>query len=173
MKKWVAFLFICLLANNFSQTNISPQFSELKGMEDQLGNTHLFYRIYSETYGVNSYSRNNDIYRLSLNSMVDTIFLHDWIYSNPVMESAKFVYDYDFWNRDYSEYIFCGLIGLTPEPIAYIERFDGLTNYYQWGEINEVEVSEQNDSLIYAGGDIFSNLEKSIKSADGGWIGCR
>ncbi len=41
MKKWVAFLFICCLANNFSQTNISPQFSELKGMEDQLGESNL------------------------------------------------------------------------------------------------------------------------------------
>jgi hypothetical protein len=41
MKKWVVILFICCLANNFSQTNISPQFSELKGMEDQLGKSNL------------------------------------------------------------------------------------------------------------------------------------
>ena len=169
MRKWVVLFVICCFTNSFSQTNVSPQFSELKGMEDQQGNTHLFYRIFSETYGVNSNSRNNDIYRLSINSMVDTIFLHDWLYSSPVMESAKFVYDYNFWNENYSEYIFCGLIGLTPEPIAYVERFDGNTNYYQWGEINEVEISKQNDSLIYASGDIFSNLEKSIKSIDGGW----
>ncbi len=37
MKKWVALLFVCIYANSFSQTNISPQFSELKGMEDQQG----------------------------------------------------------------------------------------------------------------------------------------
>jgi hypothetical protein len=41
MKKWVVLLFICCLANNFSQTNVSPQFSELKGMEDQQGKNHL------------------------------------------------------------------------------------------------------------------------------------
>ena len=39
MKKWVALLFVCIFANSFSQTNVSPQFSELKGMEDQLGTT--------------------------------------------------------------------------------------------------------------------------------------
>jgi len=30
-----------------SAQNVSPQFSELKGMEDAQGNTHLLYRIYS------------------------------------------------------------------------------------------------------------------------------
>jgi len=41
MKKWVVILFICYLANNFSQTNISPQFSELKGMEDHQDKSNL------------------------------------------------------------------------------------------------------------------------------------
>jgi len=41
MKKWVVLLFVCCLANNYSQTNISPQFSELKGMEDQQGKNNL------------------------------------------------------------------------------------------------------------------------------------
>jgi len=41
MKKWAALFFICCLSNNFSQTNISPQFSELKGMEDQQGKSNL------------------------------------------------------------------------------------------------------------------------------------
>jgi len=41
MKKWAAFLFICYLASSFSQTNISPQFSELKGMEDQQRKSNL------------------------------------------------------------------------------------------------------------------------------------
>jgi len=41
MKKWVVFLFVTLITNSFSQTNISPQFSELKGMEDQQVKTNL------------------------------------------------------------------------------------------------------------------------------------
>ena len=41
MKKWVALFFVCIYANSFSQTNISPQFSELKGMEDQQGKSNV------------------------------------------------------------------------------------------------------------------------------------
>jgi hypothetical protein len=41
MKKWVTFLFICFLANSFSQTNISPQFSEQNGMKDQQVKSNL------------------------------------------------------------------------------------------------------------------------------------
>ena len=41
MKKWVVLIIACLFTNILSQTNISPQFSELKGMEDQLGKNKL------------------------------------------------------------------------------------------------------------------------------------
>ena len=41
MKKWVIILFICCFTNSFSQTNISPNFSKLKGMEGQQGKSNL------------------------------------------------------------------------------------------------------------------------------------
>ncbi len=41
MKKYFSLLFIFLLTNSYSQTNISQQFSEPKGMEDQLGKGNL------------------------------------------------------------------------------------------------------------------------------------
>jgi hypothetical protein len=41
MKKYISFLFVILLTNSFSQTSISSHFSELKGMEDRLGNGNL------------------------------------------------------------------------------------------------------------------------------------
>ena len=44
--------------------NVSPQFSELKGMEDDQGNTHLLYRIYSYQHGLGYESGRNDIYNL-------------------------------------------------------------------------------------------------------------
>ena len=60
MKKWVVFSFICLLmgihpsgTNSFSQ-NISPQFSELKGMEDQRGKFKLTNFDNSQFVGSNS-----------------------------------------------------------------------------------------------------------------------
>ena len=79
MKKWVAFLFICFLANSFSQTNISPQFSELKGMEDQLGNTHLFYRIYEEFSNQYDFSMDNNIYHWDLVNVMIHYLLRDYI----------------------------------------------------------------------------------------------
>ena len=169
MKKWAAILFVCLFTNNFSQTNVSPQFSELKGIEDQLGNTHLFYRIYEYFSNQYGFSQDNSIYHFIPATTIDSLFLSDYIYSSPVMEAGRFVYDYDFWDENFIEFIFCGMTAFGPEPIAYIERFDGNTNYYQWGEINSIEISNQDDSLIYAGGEIFSALEKSIVSTDGGW----
>jgi hypothetical protein len=41
MKKYVVFLFVILFINNFSQTNVSPQFSELKEMEDEQGKRNI------------------------------------------------------------------------------------------------------------------------------------
>ena len=133
MKKWVALLFVCIYANSFSQTNISPQFSELKGMEDQLGNTHLFYRIYShnENFPIYSYTY-NDIYHLDLNSLSDTLFLRDYIESNPVMMNALTINDYKFWNNNPNEFIYAGVIG-GQDTVPFINRFDqefNLINYF-------------------------------------------
>jgi len=66
MKRWVVFLLIFFSLNNFSQTNISPQFSELMGMEDQQGNTHLFYRIQTSFENPLLNHLNNHIYNLNL-----------------------------------------------------------------------------------------------------------
>ena len=83
MKKWVVTLFICLSANSFSQTNISPQFSELKGMEDQLGNTHLFYRIYNSYSNDPFYDTRNHIYHFDLENFSDSLFLSDYAHEDP------------------------------------------------------------------------------------------
>ena len=41
MKKWVVIIIASLFTNILSQTNVSPHFSELKGLEDQLGKNTL------------------------------------------------------------------------------------------------------------------------------------
>ena len=49
--KVLRYLFIVILLlvlhAALSAQNVSPQFSELKGMEDEQNNTHLLYRVYS------------------------------------------------------------------------------------------------------------------------------
>jgi|WetSurMetagenome_2_1015567.scaffolds.fasta_scaffold03720_10 hypothetical protein len=172
MKKWIVLLFICCLANNFSQTNISPQFSELKGMEDQQGNTHLFYRVYSHVENFPFYSNtNNDVYHLDLNSYADTLFLRDYIESNPVMFISIQVKDYGFWNYQANKFIYCGVIG-GQDPVPFINRFDvenNLINYFCC-EVNQIDISSFDDSLIYAGGYLYNVPQSnSIRSHDGGF----
>jgi hypothetical protein len=172
MKKWVALLFVCFLANSFSQTNVLPQFSELKGIEDQLGYTHLFYRVYShiENFPIYSYTY-NDVYHLDLNSFSDSLFLRDYIESNPVMFNSIQVKDYGFWNNQTNKFIYCGVIG-GQELVPFINRFDmenNLLNYFCC-EVNQIDISSFDDSLIYAGGYLYNVPQSnSIRSHDGGF----
>jgi len=141
-------------------------------MEDQQGNTHLFYRIYS--YSTDSvtgeFQRYNNIYHLDLGSGTDTLFLEDYIVSN-ILISAKLVEDYDLWNQTAELWNSCGGIGGDPDIAAYIERFDGFPNYNALGMANSIQISRQDDSLVFAGTDAsgINGLEATIKSIDGGW----
>ena len=77
MKKWIPFLFICVFTNSFPQTNISPQFAELKGMEDQQENTHLFYRIYNVVTDEYSTVKFMSVYHLDIDDNTDSLFLNN------------------------------------------------------------------------------------------------
>ena len=107
MKKWVVLIIACLFTNILAQTNISPQFSELKGMEDQLGNTHLFYRIYEDTtWGEYYFSESNNIYKYSVSTGTDSFFLGDYAYGNENGQYFFRVNDYDFWDENEYKYIY-------------------------------------------------------------------
>ncbi|MCU0406281.1 MAG: hypothetical protein MUE64_04785 [Ignavibacteriaceae bacterium] len=168
MKKWVALLFVCIYANGFSQTNISPQFSELKGMEDQLGNTHLFYRIYTSYTNDPFYNMTNDIYHFDLINFSDSLFLEDYSHSDPVLSYFRTVKDYTFWDDDFTKYIFCGSMG-TWEPGPYIKRFDSdyIMLNYLCCEVNQIDISSFDDSLIFSGG--WLDNGSSLRSTDGGF----
>jgi hypothetical protein len=168
MKKWVALFFICSLASISPQTTVSPQFSELKGMEDQQGNTHLFYRIYSSYSNDPFYDTNNDIYHFDLTTFSDSLFLADYSHSDPVMSYFRTIKDYTFWNDDFTKYIFCGSMG-SWEPGPYIKRFDSdyIFLNYLCCEVNQIDISSSDDSLIYSGG--WLDNGSSLRSTDGGF----
>jgi hypothetical protein len=162
MKKWAAFLFICYLmgihpfgTNSFSQTNISPQFSELKGMEDQQGNTHLFYRIQTSYENPPVYDWSNHIFHLDLFTGIDTLYISSSGHEDPAYNFNKWVSDVDYWNNNPAEFIYSGgaTTGQFFEGNAYITRFDGYTNYFGLfqGFGNYIDISSSNDSLLYAG----------------------
>ena len=107
---FVLVLFI-LLHTTLTAQNVSPQFSELKGMEDAQGNTHLLYRIHSsQSNGPNIFC-SNDIFNLVPGILMDTIFLIDGYTCTIYMGWGATVIDYDVWDNDLSQNIFSWRIG--------------------------------------------------------------
>jgi hypothetical protein len=171
MKKWVVVLFICCLTSNFSQTNISPQFSELKGIEDQLGNTHLFYRIYTNDENPPVYDWSNHIFHLDLSAGIDTLYISSSGHEDPVYNFSNWVSDVDYWNNNPAEFIYCGgaTTGQFFEGSAFVERFDGYYNTidYFWGSADYLDISPTNDSLLYLGVNAYGGFQ-TLSSSNGG-----
>jgi hypothetical protein len=179
MKKWVVLIIACLFTNILSQTNVSPQFSELNGMEDQFGNTHLFYRIY--TYSENQppylYQWSNNIYHWDLNQNVDTFFIDESGWETTMYDPSIKVKDLDFWNNNPAEFIYSGgeHFGPLMSGSAYIKRFDGYLNFFGFysSSVNYIDISNNNDSLLYSGfytdpNGIFEEESMIMKSNNGG-----
>lgn len=160
-------LFVSGLLFVVSAQIVSPQFSELKGMEDASANTHLFYRIYSfERTPTGNYTTDNSIYHLNILTGEDKLFLSDGGSGGVFHHSGITVHDYDFWNNDPTKYIYSGnIIGL--DPIGYVKRFDQQNEFtHGFGGYN-LDISHQDDSLV------FVNLSDLFESTDGGftWTG--
>ena len=171
MIKWVALFFICFITSISPQTTISPQFSELKGMEDQNGNTHLFYRIYTNFENPPVYDWSNHIFHLDLYTGSDTLFISSSGHEDPAYNFNRWVRDVDYWNNNPTEFIFSGGYSLGPyfEGSAFVERFDGYYNTidYFWGSADYVDISPSNDSMLYLGVNAYGGFQ-TLASSDGG-----
>ena len=171
MIKWVALFFICFITSISPQTTISPQFSELKGMEDQNGNTHLFYRIYTNFENPPVYDWSNHIFHLDLYTGCDTLFISSSGHEDPAYNFNRWVRDVDYWNNNPTEFIFSGGYSLGPyfEGSAFVERFDGYYNTidYFWGSADYVDISPSNDSMLYLGVNAYGGFQ-TLASSDGG-----
>jgi hypothetical protein len=148
------FVFVSVL----TAQNISPQFSEIKGMEDIQGNTHLLYRIYSHQSGPGYESGSNDIYNLVTGTTIDTIYFYDGYTCSPFMGWGETVIDYDFWDNDLTKFIYAGDHVTCFEPGPFISRFDSAFVYNDWlTYTQEIFISKQNDSLVFALPNLISN----------------
>ena len=95
MKACLLFVLFIFTPITFSQ-NVSHLY-ELRGLEDSLGNTHLFYR-----YKIPVTSCwNKNIYHFEVNNGTDTLFIYDAA-SDPIGEGCRgqFIYDYEFFDND-------------------------------------------------------------------------
>ena len=137
--------------------NVSPQFSELKGMEDAQGNTHLLYRIHSSQHNSISSSYSNNIYNFIPGTLTDTIFLYDGYSCSIYMGWGSTVSAYDIWNDDLSKYIFAGELVNCFEPYFVISRFDSNFVYGDmFNDVRKIIISNQDDSLVFALPDLIS-----------------
>ena len=153
--KTLRFLFtvilLLVLHAELSAQNVSPQFSELKGIEDAQGNTHLLYRIHSSQYKSISESYSNDIYNLIPGTTTDTIFLYDGYACSIYMGWGSTISTYDIWNNDLSKYIFAGDLVNCFEPYFVISRFDSNFVYGDmFTDVWRIIISNQDDSLVFA-----------------------
>jgi len=159
MKAFLLFVLLIFTPITFSQ-NVSHLF-ELRGLEDSLGNTHLYYRH----SGTNTSCWQKDIYHFDLINNIDTLFIPDFgyiVYPGSGCEGI-YVFDYEFFNDDPAKFIYGGY-DLWIDPIAIIVRYDGEIQIPSFGGITDIEISQQNDSLVYAA--LGSGL---YKSTDGGY----
>ncbi len=81
------------LASGFAQQGF--YFTELRGLEDAAGNTHLFYRMYFER--TDPYFLSNHVYHWDLLQNVDSLFLANFQEEEFHVEAVA---DYEFWFND-------------------------------------------------------------------------
>ncbi len=174
MKLVACLVLLLFFSNSFSQ-NIAPQFSELKGMEDQSASTHLFYRIHSVTDYSNLLPEvRDDIYHFDLQSGIDTLFLESYNRIDTILHIPVDyeVIDFAFWQNNPSTYIYGGATETTLlNEHTFIRRFDSENIYNTNGVVYSIQISQQDDSLLFAGVSVNDSLgiTVTIKSTDGGW----
>jgi hypothetical protein len=164
MKLVILIVLLILTPITFSQ-NV-PHLFELRGLEDSLDNTHLFYRYgYLNPQSISCWSKS--IYHFDLANSSDTLFLWDSGGQDPIYGGCEgqWIGDFEFYNNDPAMYIYGGG-DLWIDPIPFLVRYDGEIQIPvpAFGGITAIEISQQNEYLVYAA--IGSLL---IKSTDGGY----
>jgi len=151
MKKWYHLLCLLILSSFASYgQNVYQHFSELNGMEDYNANTNLLYRINLHQYS-NYYDHlDNSIYLLNVKANSDSLFQSDFNDFNLTL-SSRSVAGYDFWDKDPHKFIVCGADGSGPLDLNFtlLDRFDKSNLFNQWGWVQFIGISRQNDSLVY------------------------
>ncbi len=146
MRTWILVVFAMMIGQVFGQ--VDTTFSNLRGLDDAAGNTHLFYRKL-----VRSYYQKNSVYHLDLAAKIDTFFLYegeDWSFEYDKRYTS--VADYEFWDNNPGLYIYGGAMS-SLDPQAYIGS--PLLGGFQFVEsfwLNNIEISQQHSNRVYFSG---------------------
>ena len=153
-------LVIFVLINSFSFSQDYPHLTELRGLEDSLDNTHLFYREVYPSYGC--WSKN--IWQLDVTAKIDTLFITDGgviVYPGSSCEGT-YINDYEFFNNDPAKFFYCGY-ELWIDPVAKLIRYDEEIQIPAFA-LTEIEISRQDENKVYV-----ADGPSLFKSTDGGY----
>ncbi len=158
-------LIVLLILTNISFPQSYSHLFELRGIEDSTGNTHLFYR-YGGVYDVfQSGCWSKSIYHFDLTNNIDTLFIEDVAVSDPFDGCyGTSIFDYEFFNNNPAHYIYGG-VDYNIDPAAILVRYDGDINLDAFGTVENIEISQQNQNLLY----LVISEHNLLKSIDGGY----
>ena len=162
-------LFKFILTIFLIKISMAGSFSELIGIEDNSGNTHLYYRIYYIIPAPFGDGYDESIYHYDLFNLVDTLFLEDYVKPQylpwPYGGGGNIIQDVEFWDHDPSKYVYSSYRWGTDIGTGYVNRYDSLEVYQLWGSLlSSLEISNQNDSNLFV-----SDVGILIKSTNGGY----
>lgn len=143
MRYLIILLFPSIL---FSQNNIQyNHFSDLFGLEDSSGSTHIFYRQFLE---LQDHSKYNDIFHIDLNMNTDELFLNSRTEITPTFNLDTTVSDIKFWNGDLSKFIYCGVMTYFDASVFAIIS-DSSNFALGMGFDPVVNITNQKENIIY------------------------
>ena len=168
MKRMILVFLAVLMVPVFGQQNYT--FTELSGLQTNVGDTVLIYRKYRHFSSGNATATYNHIYLWNLTTGADSLFLEDYSSDDPFMGSrGKGVTSLGFRNNDPQQYVAGGHLSYwfatendrSPSPVVFLP--DSIVPILWIGYVDIIRVSRQNPYLVY--GSVGGNF---MKSTDGG-----
>jgi hypothetical protein len=126
--------------------------TELRGLEDNKGFTHLVYRLHTTSGDNNAGSENDSYYHINFADNSDTSFLSAGAFWNPTISESNYIHDLEFWNNNPNKYIYTGSECGDFECVGVLKSYDTITvnqDIFFFETMASLAVSDLNDSLIF------------------------
>ena len=165
-------LFLFLILMQVFSNSLFPQmheisFLDLRGIEDSLDNTFLFYRVKDEYFAAGSYS----IYKFNTITFEEELLYNDHWFMGGITWDGRSVFDYVFYNQNEEQSLSCG-----NHYDSYGDNYAFITNVvgsqFKWptiANITNLEISRQNNNFLFASIKYSNNNYAILNSSDGGY----
>jgi len=163
MRKTIVILL--LFCSPIYYPQMDKKFMELRGIEDSLSNTHLYYRMsYYTQIGIGTYYYYQNIYHINLSNQSDVFFLSDYR-SGYSSGQGIMVSGFEFWNNDPTKYIYCGEEGpLGIGGWGYIKRHSGICQAPGSLRITKIQISAKDTRKLFCASTPYYTTYMSVDS---------